>query len=196
MSFRTRLFLALVLAVLVPLGALAYGVRREMERRLTAEYEGRVGSMASIVESDLERESRALAARLAALASDLAGSDRFRLAALAGRAHLPALPARLCRRRDAALRPRPASDAGQRRPDSQLRPLPERVRPAAARASPAAGERRQHGAGPDPNPGSAAAGPGAGGLVPGGRQALQRGGWNRGRGAGCSTGSPGMPSCR
>jgi signal transduction histidine kinase len=70
--------------VLVPLAALAYGVRREMERRLTAEYEGRVGAMAAVVESDLDRESRTLAARLAALASDLAGNDRFRLAALRG----------------------------------------------------------------------------------------------------------------
>lgn len=84
MSFRTRLLLALVLAVLVPLGALAYGVRREMERRLTAEYEGRVTSMVSVVEADLDRESRALAGRLAALGSELAGSDRFRLAAVRG----------------------------------------------------------------------------------------------------------------
>ena len=36
MSFRARLFLALVLAALLPLSALAFGVRREMTRRLTA----------------------------------------------------------------------------------------------------------------------------------------------------------------
>jgi signal transduction histidine kinase len=83
-SFQSRLFFALVLAVLVPLAALAYGVRSEMERRLTAEYEGRVGSMASIVSADLDRESGIVAARLAALASELARSDRFRLAALRG----------------------------------------------------------------------------------------------------------------
>jgi signal transduction histidine kinase len=83
-SFRSRLFLALVLAVLVPLGALAYGVRSEMEGRLTAEYEGRVGSMAAVVSADLDRESGTLAARLAALASELARSDRFRLAAVRG----------------------------------------------------------------------------------------------------------------
>ena len=82
MSFRTRLFFALVLAVLVPLSALAYGLRSEMERRLTAEYEGRVGSMVSVIEADLNRESRALASRLASLSSELARSDRFRLAAL------------------------------------------------------------------------------------------------------------------
>jgi signal transduction histidine kinase len=84
MTFRTRLFLGILVAVLLPLGALAYGVRREMERRLTAEYEGRVGSMASVVGADLDRESGTVAARLAALASELARSDRFRLAAVRG----------------------------------------------------------------------------------------------------------------
>jgi signal transduction histidine kinase len=84
MSFRTRLFLAIVLAVLLPLGALALGVRREMERRLTAEYEGRVTSMAAVVEADLKKESEMVAARLAALARDLARDNRFRLAAVQG----------------------------------------------------------------------------------------------------------------
>ncbi|HEY3012195.1 MAG TPA: HAMP domain-containing sensor histidine kinase [Gemmatimonadales bacterium] len=84
MSFRTRLFFAIVLAVLVPLGALAFGVRREMERRLIAEYEGRVGSIVSIIEADLARESGTVAARLRALASELAHDNRFRLAALQG----------------------------------------------------------------------------------------------------------------
>jgi signal transduction histidine kinase len=84
MSFRTRLFFGILIAVLLPLGALAYGVRREMERRLTAEYEGRVGSMVSVIEADLNRESRTLASRLAALGSELARNDRFRLAALRG----------------------------------------------------------------------------------------------------------------
>jgi signal transduction histidine kinase len=81
-SFRTRLFLATVLAVLVPLGALTYGVRREMERRLTAEYEGRAGSMVSVIEADLARESGTIASRLAALAADLRRDNRFRLATL------------------------------------------------------------------------------------------------------------------
>lgn len=84
MSFRTRLFLVIVLAVLFPLGALAYGVRREMERRLTREYEGRVSSMVSVIESDLAHESGTIAARLAALTSDLTHDNRFRLAALQG----------------------------------------------------------------------------------------------------------------
>jgi signal transduction histidine kinase len=82
MSFRTRLFLAIVVAVLLPLGALALGVRREMERRLTAEYESRVAAMASVVEANLARESAMVAARLGALGKDLSHDNRFRLAAL------------------------------------------------------------------------------------------------------------------
>jgi signal transduction histidine kinase len=55
-----------------------------MDRRLTAEYQERVSSMVSVIESDLARESGMLAARLRALASDLARDNRFRLAALQG----------------------------------------------------------------------------------------------------------------
>lgn len=80
MSFRTRVFLALILAVLVPLGALAYGVRREMGRRLSAEYQERVVSMAEVIEADLAREAAAVDARLQALAADLGRNNRFRLA--------------------------------------------------------------------------------------------------------------------
>src|SRR5881275_685833 len=82
MSFRTRLFVALVVAVLIPLLALMYGIRREMERRLTREYETRVGAMASVIAADLEQESSGLGARLAALDSTLSHDDRFRLAAV------------------------------------------------------------------------------------------------------------------
>jgi signal transduction histidine kinase len=82
MTFRTRLFVALVVAVLIPLLALMYGVRREMERRLTREYETRVGALASVIATDLEQESSGLGARLAALDSTLSHDDRFRLAAV------------------------------------------------------------------------------------------------------------------
>ncbi|HET6796124.1 MAG TPA: HAMP domain-containing sensor histidine kinase [Gemmatimonadales bacterium] len=82
MSFRTRLFLALLLAVLIPLGALAYGVRSEMERRLTTEYQERTATLVRVITADLGDESRAVAARLRALVSDLSQNDRFRLAAV------------------------------------------------------------------------------------------------------------------
>jgi signal transduction histidine kinase len=84
MSFRSRVFLGILIAVLLPLGALAYGVRREMERRLTAEYQGRVASMAGGIAADLGRESGTVAARLRALSADLGRNNRFRLAALQG----------------------------------------------------------------------------------------------------------------
>ncbi|MGI8817815.1 MAG: ATP-binding protein [Gemmatimonadales bacterium] len=82
MSFRTRLFLGILVAVLLPLGALAYGVRREMDRRLTAEYEGRVASLAEVIAADLARESGTVVARLRALSAGLGRDNRFRLAAL------------------------------------------------------------------------------------------------------------------
>ena len=81
MSFRSRLFLAFLLVLLVPLGVLAFGVRREMERRLTAEYRERVRSLAQLVRLDLGRESEQLGSRLQALGEELAGDNRFRTAA-------------------------------------------------------------------------------------------------------------------
>ena len=82
MSFRTRLFLAILLAVLLPLGALALGVRRELEQRLTREYESRVTSMTRVIESDLARESGMVSVRLRAMALQLSRDNRFRLAAV------------------------------------------------------------------------------------------------------------------
>jgi len=79
-SFRTRLFLAILVAVLLPLAALTLGVRREMDRRLTREYEARVTAAASALEASLARESANVAARLRALVSELGGDNRLRLA--------------------------------------------------------------------------------------------------------------------
>jgi two-component system, NtrC family, nitrogen regulation sensor histidine kinase NtrY len=79
-SFRTRLFLALALAGVVPLGLLALGIRREVDRRLTAEYRGRVDGAVRNVRSDLARESAAIQGRLGAFAAQLAGDNRFRQA--------------------------------------------------------------------------------------------------------------------
>ncbi|MGH7629925.1 MAG: ATP-binding protein [Gemmatimonadales bacterium] len=80
MSFRSRLFLAFLVVLLVPLGVLAFGVRREMERRLTAEYRERVRSLAALVQLDLARESGQLGRRLGALRDELADDNRFRTA--------------------------------------------------------------------------------------------------------------------
>jgi signal transduction histidine kinase len=82
MSFRTRLFLAILLAVWLPLGALSWRVSRELDLRLTAEYEGKVGAVASIIENDLARESGAVATRLSTLATEVGRDNRVRLAVL------------------------------------------------------------------------------------------------------------------
>ncbi len=82
MSFRSRLFLAFLLVLLVPLAVLGFGVRREMERRLTAEYRERVRSLAELVQLDLAREGGQLGRRLEALRDELADDNRFRTAAL------------------------------------------------------------------------------------------------------------------
>jgi signal transduction histidine kinase len=81
-SFRTRLFVAFLVVLLIPLGVLAVGVRREVDRRLTGEYDRRVHALASVIEDDLRRESGEVAARLAVLRDQLAAENRFRLAAV------------------------------------------------------------------------------------------------------------------
>jgi signal transduction histidine kinase len=80
MSFRTRLFVAFSVAVLIPLGVLGFGVRQQMERRLTAQYERRVSDAIRAVQEDLAGEGESIGGRLAALAADLEQDNRFRLA--------------------------------------------------------------------------------------------------------------------
>ena len=84
MSFRARLFLATAFAVLVPLTVLALGVRREMGRRLDGESRRRGAAAVQALGAELALEHERVAARLAALAKDLASDNRFRLAAVQG----------------------------------------------------------------------------------------------------------------
>jgi two-component system, NtrC family, nitrogen regulation sensor histidine kinase NtrY len=83
-SFRARLFLALVLAALLPLSALAFGVRREMTRRLTAENTRRGDAAVAALRDDLARESATVAARLATLTAELGRDNGLRLALVQG----------------------------------------------------------------------------------------------------------------
>jgi signal transduction histidine kinase len=83
-SFRSRLFVAFTLATLVPLGLLAFGVRREMTRRLTQENARRAEAAVDALRDDLSRESGAVAARLATLVTTLERDNRFRLALVQG----------------------------------------------------------------------------------------------------------------
>jgi signal transduction histidine kinase len=83
-SFRARLFLALALAALLPLSALAFGVRREMTRRLTAENARRGDAAVAALRDDLARESAAVAARLTTLTAELGRDNELRLAVVQG----------------------------------------------------------------------------------------------------------------
>ena len=85
------MFGAILLAVLIPLGALALGVRRELDRRLTREYQARVEAMAAILESDLRRESGLVEQRLQAIVTQLSKDNRFRLAVQGDAASRPYL---------------------------------------------------------------------------------------------------------
>ena len=82
MRFRGRLFVASTLAVLVPLAVLALGVRREMDRRLGDEARRRGAASVERLGAELAQERERLAARLGALAGDLAADNRFRLGLL------------------------------------------------------------------------------------------------------------------
>ncbi|MGE5927805.1 MAG: ATP-binding protein [Gemmatimonadota bacterium] len=80
MSFRTRAFLVLLAAVLVPLAVLAVGVRRELSGLVGRERAERVEEARAALDSGLERERGRIEARLARIAADLADDSRFRLA--------------------------------------------------------------------------------------------------------------------
>ena len=84
MSLRTRLLLAFAAVVLIPIALLAFGLRQEMARRLSAEYQLRVDGVVEIIREDLARESAGIAERLASLESALLNDNRFRRAAVAG----------------------------------------------------------------------------------------------------------------
>jgi signal transduction histidine kinase len=86
MTFRSRLIVGFVGLAAVPLLVLAFGVRREVANRLTAQYQDRVADLVEAIAADLDRQSDAVAGRLAGLAAALADDDRFRLGALRGAA--------------------------------------------------------------------------------------------------------------
>jgi signal transduction histidine kinase len=84
MSLRTRLLLAFTAVVLIPIALLAVGVRQEMGRRLSVEYQRRVDGVVEVIREDLARESAGIADRLESLQRALANDNRFRVAAVAG----------------------------------------------------------------------------------------------------------------
>ena len=84
MTFRTRLLAGFGVVVLVPLAVFGLGIRREMSGRVSAEYERRVDALAEVIRADVGRQSDGIAARLAALKSELTADNRFRVATAQG----------------------------------------------------------------------------------------------------------------
>ena len=56
MSLRSRLLLAFAAVVLIPVALLAFGLRQEMTRRLSEEYQLRVDRVVEVIREDLVRE--------------------------------------------------------------------------------------------------------------------------------------------
>ena len=84
MTFRTRLMIAFGVVALAPLVVIAVGVRREMDRRLTAQDERRAAALAAVASADLARRDVSIGDRLSSLAAALDDDNRFRLAVLQG----------------------------------------------------------------------------------------------------------------
>jgi signal transduction histidine kinase len=73
------MLLAFAAVVLIPIAVLAYGIRQNMTRRLTAEYQLRVDSVVEVIREDLGLEVAAIGERLASLERALLNDQRFRL---------------------------------------------------------------------------------------------------------------------
>jgi signal transduction histidine kinase len=84
MSFRTRLLLGLLAVIVLPLGILGIVVRRRVSDVVAAQYEQRVSALVAVIRHDIERQNRAIAERLAAIAADIGSDDRFRQGVLRG----------------------------------------------------------------------------------------------------------------
>lgn len=80
MSLRARIFLASMLAVLVPLALLAYGIRSGMNSRFQDLYTDRVDGLATIVEDDLNARLGEIRQRLEALEQEILDDNDLRLA--------------------------------------------------------------------------------------------------------------------
>jgi signal transduction histidine kinase len=78
MTFRSRLLTAFGVVVLIPLLVFGLGIRREMSRRITGEYERRVNTLVTVINADLARETDRVAGRLAAMKTALMDDNRFR----------------------------------------------------------------------------------------------------------------------
>ena len=84
MKFRTRLLIGFGVVVLIPLLVFGLGIRREMAKRVTEEYQRRVTALVGVITADIAREDDRIRARLTALKGSLADDYRFRGVVLRG----------------------------------------------------------------------------------------------------------------
>ncbi len=82
MTFRTRILLATVPVVLIPLVGFGLGVRRAVRLQIAEQNRVRVAALVDLIGQDLERQGTVLATRLARLRAAAVADNRFRLAAL------------------------------------------------------------------------------------------------------------------
>lgn len=85
MTLRTRILVASVFLILLPLLVLAGILRNGTRDRLSRQYDRRVRTLSVIIHSDLEERSRNIRERLAALKAEMIGDNRFWWAAAEGR---------------------------------------------------------------------------------------------------------------
>jgi signal transduction histidine kinase len=75
------MLLAFTAVVLIPIALLAYGIRQDVTRRLSAEYDLRVDSVVEVIREDLRlQETAGIGERLASLKTALLNDTQFRLA--------------------------------------------------------------------------------------------------------------------
>jgi signal transduction histidine kinase len=74
------MLLAFAAVVLIPIALLAIGIRQDITRRLTNEYQLRVDSVVEVMREDLGLESAGVGERLGSLKNVLVNDQRFRLA--------------------------------------------------------------------------------------------------------------------
>src|SRR5436309_3716300 len=84
MTLRTRMLLAFGVVALVPIALLAFGLRQEITKRFSEEYQSRLDAVVEVIRVDLQREGDGISQRLASLQSALQKDNIFRLAAVAG----------------------------------------------------------------------------------------------------------------
>jgi signal transduction histidine kinase len=89
MTFRSRVALTLGLGAMIPLALLAFGVRREMTQRLTAQADDRISAQIEKARDGLAADSRAIDGRLERLTRSLTDNNQFRLAVVSGQTSRP-----------------------------------------------------------------------------------------------------------